>query len=105
MGVEVSRSGLTLSFKDTYADYGTFMEASRDSINRTILRAFNELKEKDTVKINVLAIVENTEFESELEFTKSNLDILTDVVNPYFEEIEEYEKCTEVMKILSELQD
>ena len=103
MEINFVKSGLTISFTDHFNDYGTFMEASRDPIYRTILNAFKELKEKDRVSINVTAHVDNTEFESELEFTKLNLDILTDVVNPYFEEIEDYESCAKVMKILSNL--
>ena len=104
MEINIVTSGLTISFNDHFSDYGTFMDVSRDPIYRTILNAFKELKEKDKVSINVTAHVDNTEFESELEFTKLNLDILTDVVNPYFEEIEDYETCAKVMEVLSELQ-
>jgi len=104
MEINFVKSGLTISFTDHFTDYGTFMEVSRDPIYRTILSAFKELKKKEKVAINVSAHVDNTEFESELEFTKLNLDILTDVVNPYFEEIEDYEMCAKVMEVLSELQ-
>lgn len=104
MKINFVKSGLTISFSDHFTDYGTFMEASRDPIYRTILSAFKELKGKEKVAVNVSAQVDNTEFESELEFTKLNLDILTDVVNPYFEEIEDYETCAKVMEVLSELQ-
>ena len=96
-------SGLTIKFKSIYTDYETFMNETRDPIYRTILAAFQSLKEKDSVTVNVFAEVEKTEFESNLEFTISNIDILTDVINPYFESIEDYESCSEVMKILSEL--
>lgn len=96
-------SGLTMNFKSIYNDYPTFMEETRDPIYRTILTAFKDLKEKDSVVVNIFAKVEKTEFESNLEFTKSNLDILTDVINPYFESIEDYESCGEVMTILSDL--
>ena len=103
MDNDFTLSGLTINFKSTYDDYKTFMDETRDPIYRTILTAFKELKEKDRVVVNVFAKVEKTEFESNLEFTKSNLDILTDVINPYFESIEDYESCSEVMTILSEL--
>lgn len=103
MEINFVKSGLTLSFKDHFSDYKSFMDASRDPIYRTILNAFEELKKMESVAINVMAHVDDTEFESELGFTKSNLDILTDVINPYFEEIEEYETCAKVMKLLSEL--
>ena len=96
-------SGLTIKFKSVYDNYGTFMEETRDPIYRMILTAFKDLKEKDSVTVNIHAQVEKTEFESNLEFTKSNLDILTDVINPYFESIEDYESCSEIMTILSEL--
>jgi len=104
MEIDFVKSGLTITFKNKFRDYGTFMDASRDPIYRTILAAFKELKEKDKVSINVTANVDSTEFESKLEFTKLNLDILTDVINPYFEEMEDYESCAKVMQVLSELQ-
>jgi len=104
MKINFVKSGLTLSFTDHFTDYKTFMDASRDPIYRVILSAFTELNEKERVSVSVTAQVDNTEFESELEFTKLNLDILTDVVNPYFEEIEDYETCAKVMQVLSELQ-
>lgn len=97
-------SGLTLTFKTIYDDYGTFMEETRDPIYRTILSAFKNLKEKEQVCVNVIAHVGETKFESNLEFTKSNLDILTTVLNPYFEKLEEYETCSEVMEVFSGLQ-
>ncbi|HUU87929.1 MAG TPA: hypothetical protein VMX17_09260 [Candidatus Glassbacteria bacterium] len=103
MEKNLTASGLTLNFDTIYDDYETFMNESRDPIYRTILKAFEKLKDREKVSVNVFANVEMTEFESELEFTKSNLDILTDVINPYFEEREEYELCAKVMKILSEL--
>jgi len=96
-------SGLTINFKSTYDDYHTFMYETRDPIYRVILTAFKDLKKKDSVFVNVFGKIEESEFESNLEFTKTNLDILTDVINPYFESIEDYESCNEVIKILSEL--
>jgi len=104
MTPEIKESGLVLSFKDVFTDYPTFMDQTRDPIYRTILLAFDALKEKEKVAVNISATVDDTEFESELEFTKANLDILTDVINPYFEKIEDYETCSEVMKVLSALQ-
>jgi hypothetical protein len=97
------KSGLTIKFVSIYSDYQTFMDETRDPIYRTILTAFKDLKEKDSVIVNVIAKVEDVEFESNLEFTKLNLDILTTVINPYFESIEDYESCSEVMGILLEL--
>ena len=103
MKVNYERKGFEIFFKDHFVNYKTFMDVSRDPIYRTILDAFMELKEKESVWVNVKATVLDTEFASELEFTKSNVDILTDVINPYFEGIEDYESCSEVMKILDEL--
>jgi len=105
MKTKFERKGNTISFKDHFEDYKTFMDETRDPIYRTILSAFESLKEKERVSVSVKAKVDNTEFESELEFTKSNLDILTDVINPYFEGIEDYESCGEVMKVLNQLKD
>ncbi len=96
-------SGHTVKIETVYDDYETFMNATRDPIYHTILNAFKELKERDSVMVNVQAHVEEVDFESNLEFTKENANILIEVINPYFEKKEEYETCAVVMKVYSEL--
>lgn len=96
-------SGSTVIIETIYDDYETFMNETRDPIYYTILKSFNDLKNNDRVVVNVKANVENTEFESNLEFTKDNLNVLLDVIVPFFESEEKYELCAEAMKLHSEL--
>jgi len=92
-----------LSFNESYDDFDSFMDDNRESIYRTILRSFIELKEYDSVTINIHGFIADGEVKSVLNYTKENSNILIDVINPYFENIEEYETCTVVMKIYNEL--
>lgn len=96
-------SGSTVVIETIYDDYATFMDETRDPIYQTILKSFNDLKEKEKVVVNVKANVEDTQFESNLEFTKDNLNVLVDVLIPFFESEEKYELCAEAMKLHSEL--
>jgi len=96
-------SGHTVKFDVNYNDFQTFLDETRDPVYRIILSAFEDLKKDEKVKVNVLADIEGNQFKSELEYTKSNLDILTDVINPYFERVEDYETCAKIMKLHSEL--
>jgi len=104
MDKDIVISDNTLTFNKIYVDYETFMDETRDPIYRAILSEFKKLKEKDKIVVNVIARhVDETDFESNMEFTKSNLDVLTTVINPYFEKREEYELCNETMRLFSEL--
>jgi hypothetical protein len=96
-------SGSTVVIETIYDDYATFMDETRDPIYQTILKSFNDLKETERIIVNVKANVENTQFESNLEFTKANIDVLVDVLIPFFESEEKYELCAEAMKLHSEL--
>jgi len=103
MDEEIIISGYTLEFIMIFDDFQTYLDETRDPIYRMVLSAFGELKEKEMVTVNVVANVDGNEFKTELEYTKSNLDILTDVINPYFEKLEDYETCAVIMKLHSEL--
>ena len=103
MNLKFERNGLEISFKDHFDDYKTFMDTTRDPIYRTILSAFKTLNVQEKASIVVKAKVLDTEFESELEFSKEQIDILIDVINPYFEEIEDYETCAEIMTLIESL--
>ena len=89
----------TLNFREEYDDFDTFMDDTRDPIYRTILSAFKNLKKKENVVININANVSCEPVNSELKYTKDNANILVEILNPYFENLEEYELCAEVMKI------
>ena len=97
-------SGLTMTFTSIYDDYNEFINDTRDPIYRTILSAFQKLKNEESVHVNVNACIDNTNFTSEFEFTRFDTSILTNVINPYFEELEDYETCSEIIKIYTDLQ-
>jgi len=105
MNENLEISGNTLKFNKNYDNYDTFLDETRNPIYKAILREFKKLKEDDQVRVNVIGNIDKTEWSSKFEFTKSNLDILTTVINPYFENLEEYELCNETMKLFSELQE
>lgn len=103
--MEYKISGHTLEIQTAYEDFGSFMDETRDPVYRTIFSAFKELMEKKTptVTVTVRAHVDNMDVESVLEFSKENSNMLTEIILPYFESVEEYEMCSEVLKIHKKL--
>lgn len=103
MNEEYVISGLTLEFKEEYDDFPAFVRETTDPIYRALIDAFNELHQTGKTNITVRAHVDTTFFETVFEYTKSDAYILKDVINPFYEEREDYEMCTKIMKIYSEL--
>jgi hypothetical protein len=89
-----------LNFDEEYDDFMSFLNETKDPIYRAIYKAFNNLHNGvDTVKIIVHAHVDETKFESIFEYTKSDADVLMDLIIPYFEQKEDYEACAEIITI------
>jgi len=103
MNEDVVISGITLRFETEYESFPSFMKESADPIYKGILSVCQNLEKVDKVALIVQANIDGTEFDSTLEYTKDNISILKDVINPFYEGIEEYETCEKIMKLYSTL--
>lgn len=84
-----------------YSDFDSFMDANREKIYRGIIEIFNELKfsKKKSLSMELFANISGFNWDSEFSFTEDDAIVLTRDLIPYFQDIEDYETCTEIMKI------
>jgi predicted DNA-binding protein len=100
---EYAFSGLTLELREEYDDFSIFIEKTRDPIYRAIINAFKNLEKTEKISLTIKSNVADTEFKTAFEYSKNNADILKDIINPYFEMMEDYETCAEIMNLYSNL--
>jgi hypothetical protein len=103
MNEEYVISGLTLQFTQEYDNFATFVQKTTDPIYRAIIDTFNDLRKIEKSTLTVQAIVDGTQFDTIFEYTKDDANILKDLINPFFEEMEDYETCKRIMDLYSEL--
>ena len=84
-----------------YSDFDSFMDANREKIYRGIIEIFNELKfsKKKSLSMELFANINGFNWDSEFSFTQDDAIVLTRDLIPYFQDIEDYETCTEIMKL------
>lgn len=84
-----------------YSDFDSFMDANREKIYRGIIEIFNELKfsKKKSLSMELFANINGFNWDSEFSFTQDDAIVLTRDLIPYFQDIEDYETCSEIMKL------
>jgi hypothetical protein len=88
-----------------YSSFHEFYSKEKRVIYKKIIDVFEEIlkeniKEK---KLLVIARIDGVSFDTDFQIDRDNKKLLTDVIIPYFEEIEEYELCSKIITIISEL--
>lgn len=101
--IKIIVSGATIQFSEQYHDFRTFVEETTDPIYKAIVNAFNELDETGKTNLLIKANVDNTEFDTVFEYTKDDAYILKDVINPFYENREDYEMCSKIMEVYSKI--
>lgn len=94
-----------LIFKKKFKSYGQFHSENKEKIYKTIIdlfKEFNVVKNK-TLSMTISANIENIEWNTELIFNRDESYILKKDVMPYFEEIEDYETCSEIINLSKSL--
>lgn len=94
-----------LKFTKRYKSYSDFHGDNREIIYKTIIDLFKEFKvvRNKTLSFLISANIENIEWKTELSFNRGELFLLKKDVMPYFEEIEDYETCSEIISITKNL--
>jgi len=87
--------------EDNYPGFGEFYSDCKDSIYRKFVTVWEEMLESGDKKAELVisACVDDHEFETTFNISAENLGLLTEVICKYFEEIEDYETCSKIMKI------
>lgn len=89
-----------------YKNFEDFLTQNKDMIYDGVINSFKELAKtrKRKIKYTVTATVQLetedvVEWRTEFLLSKSEPDILVEHIMPYFEEIENYEKCADILNL------
>lgn len=91
--------------KGKYEDFTDFYEQNKITIYDSIIDIFEGFvgNKKRILTLYIAAIIHGLEWDTEFKFERSDTIVLRRDVIPYFESIEEYEKCEKAKKILDNL--
>jgi hypothetical protein len=92
--------------KGNYEDFTDFYTINKRSIYENIIEVFKGFtgnSKKRVLTLYLQAIIHGLEWDTEFKFNKTDTIVLTRDVIPYFEQIEEYEICYDVIKLYEEL--
>ncbi len=92
---------IKMDITENYKDFNDFYQSNKEAIYRNIVDIFKGLTKtrKKYLKLLIHSQIDNDTWGTEFVFDKSQKDILMKDILPYFEEIEEYEVCTDIVKI------
>ena len=96
---------ITLVFDEKYESFGEFYISTREKIFRELLFLFELIssKENHEASICVSATINDVSFSTNLTYNLSNVYLISEVILPYFEEKEDFETCSEIVKLMNKL--
>ena len=94
-----------LNFDGRYNDFNDFYSENKTEIYKTIIEIFAEFKKtkKKSLNLQISAKIKGLDWDTEFNFKRDETIILTRDVMPYFENIEDYETCSEIFSLNKEL--
>jgi hypothetical protein len=94
-----------LSFEGEYSDFTDFYSENKSEIYKSIIELFSEFKntKKKSLNLQISANIRGLDWDSEFNFKRDETFILTRDVIPYFEQIEDYETCSEIISLNKDL--
>jgi hypothetical protein len=95
----------TMYIKGKYQDFNDFYDVNKKPIYENIVEVFKGFQgsKKKVLSLYVQAIIQGLEWDTEFKFNRSETIILTRDVLPFFESIEDYEKCGEIKNLYEDL--
>lgn len=94
-----------LSFDGRYHDFSDFYDENKTEIYKSIIELFADFKnnKKKSQILQISAKIKGLDWDTEFIFKRDEIIILTRDVMPYFEKIEDYETCSEIVFLNKEL--
>jgi len=95
----------TMYIKGKYQDFTDFYDTNKKPIYENIVEVFKGFQEnkKRVLSLYIQAIIQGMEWDTEFKFNRNETIVLTRDVLPFFEEIEDYEKCQEIKNLYESL--
>lgn len=90
-----------LSIKGKYNEFSDFYDVNKVVIYKNILKLFTQFKnkEKTILVLTISAKIKGLDWETDLKFTRSEINVLKRDIMPYFEQIEDYETCGKICEL------
>jgi hypothetical protein len=94
-----------LKIKGRYNEFKDFYDTNKGLIYKSIIEVFHEFKKtrKKSLSLNISAKIKGLEWDTEFNFSRNETIVLKRDVMPFFEEIEDYETCSEILNLHKEL--
>jgi len=88
-----------------YQDFGDFYQNNKSLIFNNIVQLYKELTKtnENKLKLVVVSKLDGDVWSTDFVYSKDDLKMLMNDVLPFYEENEEYEICSEIMKINEKL--
>lgn len=97
-------SNISLIIKTNYPDFKSFYKDSQELIYRKVLYAFEELKKtKKDKKLVVTSEINDHVFDTDFDINIESVNMLMNTIIPFFEKIEDYETCSKIVELYSDL--
>ena len=94
-----------LFIEGRYKDFNDFYDENKLIIYKSIIEIFLEFKKtkKNTLSLNLSAKIKGMNWDTEFTFKRDETIVLKRDVLPYFEDIEDYESCAEIINLYKDL--
>lgn len=92
-------------FKGKYANFQSFYDENKEEIYRNIIevyRGFTTTRRK-ILELHVSATIDGFEWDTDFNFYRYDLLPLKKDIMPFFEDIEDYEACSEIIALHKDL--
>ena len=96
---------MVLNIEGNFQDFSDFYDANKEIIYKNILDLFDSLltTTKKTLTLSVVAKIRGLEWDTDFTFSKKDKETLLRDVMPYFEQTEDYETCSKIIKLHKDL--
>ena len=94
-----------LKLSGNYEDFKDFYDDNKEIIYKSIIELFTGFKKtrRKNLTLLVAAKIKGLDWDTEFNFNRKETVVLKRDVMPYFEEIEDYETCGEIINLHNEL--
>lgn len=94
-----------LIVKKKFKSYTQFHNENKEKIYKSVIELFKEFQNTRSKNLTLVvgAKIENVEWSTELTFNKNEFYVLKKDIMPYFEKIEDYETCSEIINLMKSL--
>lgn len=94
-----------LKYTTKYKSFEEFYSEAKPEIYKTIVDIFDEFNktDKQVITISLSANISGMNWDTDFSFTKDQYFVMKRDILPFFEETEDYEMCSRIIKLDKEL--